>query len=113
MSQDILVIGEAVNAVSLASCLESSTGKGTLVLCPTEAESSLLREKDLRLHTENEIRQAMEKAKTVIADPLYRPICPAGVHFIPLPSEAFSGRLFRSQIPNLVEDINSLRKEVL
>ena len=38
----------------------------------------------------------------MIADPLYRPIVPQGSQFFPLPHEAYSGRIYRKQIPNLV-----------
>jgi hypothetical protein len=40
--------------------------------------------------------------KMVIADPLYRPICPKDAKFIPLPAESFSGRIYRKEIPNLI-----------
>lgn len=38
----------------------------------------------------------------MIADPLYRPIVPQDSQFFPLPHEAYSGRIYRKQIPNLV-----------
>ena len=110
---DILIIGEAVNSLSLASALEWNTGKGTVVLCPTEWDAKLLRSKDLLLQSEDQIRQAMSQAKLVIADPLYQPICPSEVPFIRLPSEAFSGRLYRQEIPNLVSEFNTFFSEVL
>lgn len=110
---DILVIGEAVTSLSLASALEYTTGKGTVVLCPTECDPSLLRSKDLLLQSEDEIQQAMAQAKLVIADPLFQPICPPGVHFLRLPTEAFSGRLYRKEIPNLVSHFQTFFKEVL
>ena len=34
-------------------------------------------------------------ADIVVADPMYRPICPKECLFIPVPHEAFSGRTFR------------------
>ena len=101
---DILIIGEAVNSLSLASALELSTGKGTRVLCPTECCPNLLRSKDLLLQSEEEIQRAMAQARLVIADPLYQPICPTEVPFLRLPTEAFSGRLYREEIPNLVSE---------
>ena len=101
---DILIIGEAVNSLSLASALELSTGKGTRVLCPTEYCPNLLRSKDLLLQSEEEIQRAMAQARLVIADPLYQPICPTEVPFLRLPTEAFSGRLYREEIPNLVSE---------
>lgn len=111
--KEILIIGEAVSALSLASGLERSTGTGTTVLCPTEWDSGLLRSKDLSLQSEEQIRQAMQNAKRIIADPLYQPICPEGIPFIRLPSESFSGRLFRGEIPNLVSDFEQFFCEVL
>jgi hypothetical protein len=39
----------------------------------------------------------------VIADPLYRPILPSGCKLISLPHEAFSGRIARSDIPDLTK----------
>ena len=109
----ILIIGEAVTSLSLASGLELSTGKSTIVLSPTECDPQLLRSKDLLLQSEDEIQQAMSQAQIVIADPLFAPICPDGVRFIDLPTESFSGRLYREQIPNLINEFQSFINEVL
>ena len=49
----------------------------------------------------------------IIADPRYRPICPETARFVPLPQEAFSGRIYRKQIPNLVADFESFAKELI
>ena len=53
---------------------------------------------------EDDIIPALAGAKAVIADPLYKPVCPEGAKFVPLPSEAFSGRIYRSSIPDLMRD---------
>ena len=111
--EDILIIGEAVTSLALASALEHSAGQGVRVLCPTEGSEGLLRSGDLRAQYEEEIEEAMTEAKTVIADPLYRPICPDYVKFVELPTEAFSGRIYREQIPNLVTGFEKFAKEVL
>ena len=111
--KDILVIGEAVTSLALASALEHSAGQGARVLCPTEGSEGLLRSRDLRAQYEEEIESAMLEAKTVIADPLYRPICPDHVKFVELPTEAFSGRIYRERIPNLVTGFEIFAKEVL
>ena len=111
--EDILIIGETVTSLALASALERSAGQGVRVLCPTEGSEGLLRSKDLRAQYEEEIEEAMREAKTVIADPLYRPICPDHVKFVELPTEAFSGRIYREQIPNLVTGFDTFAKEVL
>ena len=55
----------------------------------------------------------MARAKTVIADPLFQPICPPNVRFVKLPAESFSGRLYRDQIPNLILEFNTFIQEVL
>ena len=111
--KDILVIGEAVTSLALASALEYSAGQGVRVLCPTEGSEGLLRSRDLRAQYEEEIEAAMREAKIVIADPLYRPICPDHVKFVELPTEAFSGRIYRERIPNLVTGFDTFAKEVL
>ena len=110
---EILIAGEAVTSLSLASALELSAGTGTQVLCPTECDAKILRSKDLKLQSEEEIQQTMGHAKLVIADPLFRPICPPDVRFVPLAAESFSGRLYREQIPNLISDFQTFLKEVL
>ena len=110
---DTLIIGEAVTALSLASALELTTGKAVRVVCPTECEASLLRGKDAHLPYEEEIREAMASAKTVIADPLFRPICPEQARFVELPAENFSGRIWRERIPNLISGLDAFAKEVL
>ena len=111
--EDILILGEAVTSLALASALENASGCGVRVLCPTEGSEGLLRSGDLRAQYEEEIEEAMGEAKTVIADPLYRPICPDYVKFVELPTEAFSGRIYRERIPNLVTGFETFAKEVL
>ena len=111
--QEILVIGEGITSLSLASALELATGKSAAVLCPTECDSRILRSKDLLLQSEERIQQAMAQAKIVIADPLFQPICPPDVRFVKLPAESFSGRLYREYIPNLVTEFQTFLREVL
>lgn len=110
---DILLIGEAVTSLSLASALELHTGNAVKVICPTECDRSLLRFKDLPLQAEEDIEAALASAKLVIADPLFRPICPESVRFAALPQEAFSGRIYRQEIPNLISGFETFAKEVL
>ncbi|MBE6949993.1 MAG: oxidoreductase [Ruminococcaceae bacterium] len=110
---NIVVIGEAVTSVSLASAIELTAGRAVRVLCPTEHCDSVLRGKDRSLKWEEELSDALRSAKMVIADPLYRPICPEGVRFVELPAESFSGRIFRARIPDLVSHFDEFLKEVL
>ena len=110
---DIVLIGEAVTALSLASALELSAGKAVRVFCPTECERVLLREKDLHLQSEEEIVSALAGAGTLIADPLFRPICPENTRFVELPAENFSGRIWRQEIPNLISGFELFARKVL
>ena len=100
---EIAVIGEGVTSVSLAQAIELEYGKGVKVLCATECDKNFLREKDVLTPDEDDVIEALQGVKMVIADPLYRPICPKGVRFISLPAENFSGRIYRKEIPNLIE----------
>lgn len=109
---DIVLIGEGVTALSLASALELTTGKAVRVICPTECDDCLLRKKDLLLQSEEEIVAAMAGAKTVIADPLFQPICPETARFAALPAENFSGRIWRQDIPNLISDFEVFARKV-
>ena len=110
---DIVLIGEGITSVSLASALELATGRGTRVLCPVETEGYPLREKDRAVSSEAEIEEQIRDARTVIADPLYRPICPEGATFVPLPAEAFSGRIWREEIPELVSGFDEFVRKVI
>lgn len=101
---DIVLVGEAVTSLSLASAIELTTGRGVRVVCPTELVGLPLREKDRQLLFEEEIQSALSGAAVVVADPLFQPICPAAARFVELPTEAFSGRLFRERIPDLTAE---------
>ena len=102
-NSEIAVIGEGVTSLSLAQAIELEYGIGVRVLCATECDRKLLRNKDVMASSEEEIMEVLEGMKMVIADPLYRPICPEKTKFISLPAESFSGRIYRNEIPNLVD----------
>ena len=102
------VIGEGITSLSLAGTIELECGIPAKVLCATECPEDILRECDRMTPDEDDIIPELEGAAFVIADPLYRPIVPESAEFIPLPSEAFSGRIYRDEIPDLVADINEL-----
>ena len=102
------VIGEGITSLSLAGTIELECGIPAKVLCATECPEDILRECDRMTPDEDDIIPELEGAAFVIADPLYRPIVPESAEFIPLPSEAFSGRIYRDEIPDLVADINGL-----
>ncbi len=99
---EIAVIGEGVTSLSLAHAIELEYQISVKLLCTTECETIYLRDKDVMITCEDDIIEALQGVKMVIADPLYRPICPKNAAFIPLPAESFSGRLYRNSIPDLI-----------
>ena len=102
------VIGEGITSLSIAGTIELECGIPAKVLCATECPEGILRECDRMTPDEDDIIPELEGAAFVIADPLYRPIVPESAKFISLPSEAFSGRIYRDEIPDLAGDINEL-----
>ena len=111
--ESITVVGEGVYSLSLAWALERKLNRGVRVICTTECDEKLLRKKDQMLRDEVEIEAALQTAEVIIADPLYRPICPEEARFVELPAESFSGRIYRRKIPNLVADFESFAKELM
>lgn len=101
---DVIIIGESVMAGSIAAAISAESGKTVQVLCPLETEPQLLVNGDFITKDEDELVPQLKRTKTIIADPLYRPICPTNCNFINLPHEAFSGRIYRKDIPNLVDN---------
>ncbi len=104
----VAVIGEGITSLSLASSIELECGIPAKVLCATECPDGILRECDRMTPDEDDIIPELEGAAYVIADPLYKPIVPENAKFISLPSEAFSGRIYRDEIPDLTADIDQL-----
>ena len=103
---DIVILGEGITARSLSQAIRLETGRAVRVLCTTECDPSLLGPDDRICQTEPELEQALTGAKVVIGDPLFRPICPADAAFVDLPTESFSGRIYRAEIPDLVRNFN-------
>lgn len=99
----IYIIGESVISQSLKAALALKNGMNATVICPLETEPDYVAEDVLLLSSEEEIKEAIAKAKTVIADPIYKTICSEKTNFIALPHEAFSGRIYRKEIPNLLD----------
>jgi hypothetical protein len=104
--EDIVIIGEGITSVSLAQAIELETGRSARVLCATECDAALLRKKDRLCRFEEELEAQLKTAKTIIADPMFRPICPANAKFVELPAESCSGRIWREGIPDLVRDFS-------
>ena len=90
----ITLIGEPVTTTSLAALIEKEYHYKTKVLCPLEETDGLIGSQDLKVRGEEEMEEALKDAQIVVADPLYRPICPAECEFYERAHIAFSGRMF-------------------
>lgn len=106
--KQVALIGENVTSASLAAALEMEHPDWNCkVLCPLDTDPMLLRAGDLRTPEEEDVAHALQEAELVIADPLYRMLCP-GKEFISLPHTAFSGRIYEKSIPMLIGDLAPL-----
>ena len=108
---EIVLIGEAVFSMSLAAALQAETGKRAKAICPLEAEE-MLRNGAYCATDEDDLDPVLSGAAALIADPLYKPICPKETKFVSLPHEAFSGRIYRKEIPDLVASLAELRNRL-
>ena len=97
------IIGESIISRSLAAAIGMEYGTVPKVINPLESLSELdgiLSVTDIHAMEEEEIQKVCEKAEIVIADPLYRAILPQSCRLVSFPHEAFSGRIFRKEIPD-------------
>ena len=106
----IWIIGEALNASGIRYALEHDLGLDDVhILCPTQVDARVLRDGDVMVRDEADIEKVLNGAKCVIADPIYRRILTRDEngnlpHFINMPHEAYSGRMYRSHIPVFIGD---------
>lgn len=112
----VTLIGEPVTMGSLAAEISRRYGVPTRVLCPLEQWNGLLAPGDSAVAGEEAAAKALAGAAVVVADPLYRPVCSESSRFYELPHQAFSGRCFRTKMPNLFEiwrDSNGTERHAL
>lgn len=102
MENCMAIIGESVFSASLATAIEMEHGIPVKLLCPLDTADELLRTGDLRTPEEDDLIEEIGEFDEVIADPMYRPICPEKTKFRELPHEAFSGRIYDEVNPNLI-----------
>ena len=99
---EITIVGESIMSESLAYAISKEKNKTVNVISSLETDEKLLLEGDKIAMFEDDIEKCLKNSKTIIADPLFRPICPIDSNFISLPHEAFSGRIYREEIPNII-----------
>ncbi len=99
----VVIIGEGIQSLSLAEQLRREHGLEVKVVCATEPRRPVA-DRVIEARDEEEILPHLQNASVVIADPLYRPLVPQHCTFVPWPHEGFSGRIYRSDIPDLIRD---------
>ncbi len=107
----VTLIGEAVTMESLGAAITRQYGCPVRVLCPLERSADLIRPCDLLCKGEEEAETALNGSDIIVADPLYRPICPPDARFYELPHWAFSGRCAQKRMKNLFQLNLSHEKE--
>ncbi len=104
----ITVIGEPVTAGSMAALIEKEVGVPARVLCPLEEWEGLLTPNDRAVRGEEELMEELTGTKILVADPLYRLVCPEDCQFVEMPHIAFSGRIYGEKLP----DLNQITEEI-
>lgn len=101
----VLIVGEQVIAGSVRCSLREDLGAADVtVLCPTEGEAQLAEDGDMLVWDEDEVISRIERSTVVIADPLYRLVCPEDKEqvFVEFPHEACSGRMYHDRMKPFV-----------
>ena len=93
-------IGEPVTMGSLAAVIEQKYRKKVQLLCSLEITEGLLRQEDEVIRGEEAMEEKLKTARIIVADPLYRPICPESATFYEMPHIAFSGRIYLKNLYN-------------
>lgn len=108
----LVIIGESVTSLSLARAVFLETGIEAKVISAVDTPTEILKTGCLNAVYEDEIVPYIKNARNIIADPLYKPICSDMTNFISLPHEAFSGRIFRESIPDLISKIETITNKI-
>ena len=111
---DITIIGEPVTMGSLAAVIEQKYGKKVQLLCPLEITEGLLRKGDEAICGEEAMEEKLKTARIIVADPLYRPICPKTAIFLRcrilrFPEGYISENIFRNKERFVIMYINIMR----
>lgn len=102
VSGNIYIIGESVISQSLKAALALRYRIEATVICPLETEPEYTEKDVLLLSSEEDIKEAIMDADTVIADPIYKTICSEKVNFVAMPHEAYSGRIYRKEVCDFI-----------
>ena len=99
---NVAILGESIMSASLASALLLDKGiKANVLETVGDGDFDILKSFDLSCDDEKILENELKKYDVIIGDPLFKPIC-GGKRFIELPHEAFSGRCFTKNAPDLI-----------
>ena len=99
---NVAILGESVMSTSLASALLLDKGiKANVLETVGDGDFDILKSFDMSCDDEKILENELKKYDVIIGDTLFKPIC-ADKKFIELPHEAFSGRCFTKNAPNLI-----------
>ncbi len=99
----IFIVSEAVTGLSLAKAIKEKYGVTPTVVCPPDTDADFKNFGCIIMKDEEHIKNILKNASIVAADPLFEKICPPSAKFYDFPHEAFSGRMYRENISNLLE----------
>ena len=99
---NVAILGESIMSASLASALLLDKGiKANVLETVGDGDFDIIKSFDMSCDDEKILENELKKYDVIIGDPLFKPIC-ADKKFIELPHEAFSGRCFTKNAPNLI-----------
>ena len=99
--KEVILIGESVMTESLAAAIEQNYQVAVRVLCPLQETEDLLSQTSQQVLGEEDMEKTLKDADIIVADPLYRPICPKNCEFYELPHLAFSGRIYKRKLEKI------------
>lgn len=95
-------IGEPVIGQSIACALAAARKKIPVVITMQEIPGEIAGKDCREILSEEELKTALLGARTVVADPLFLPVCPKDAVFYSFPQESCSGRIYRKEIPDYI-----------
>ena len=100
---DVFVIAEAITGLSLSEAVYQKYNVRPTVICPPDTDEYFEDLGCIIMKDEEHIKRLIKNASVVAADPLFKKICPQTSKFYEFPHEAFSGRIYRKNIYNLMK----------
>ncbi|MGD1822095.1 MAG: nitrogenase component 1 [Pleomorphochaeta sp.] len=104
----IAIIGEGVYSKSIKNLI----GEGDVISLLPDSEK-VLEEDDFLVKGEEELENKLNSYSIVIGDPIFKHLVSKKTKFIEVPHFAFSGRMYKNQNPNLVENSGDMWKKEL